>query len=519
VASTNVYCFVTFTVGSTGNGYVAVQFLKVEAAPQPSPSPTPVATPTPTPATITVSVTSPANNSTFSVDATVTINATATPKSGATVASVTFKAGSTVIGTDTVAPYSVAWSGMAAGAYQVTAVAKDAQGVDATSSPVQIKISKALKSVRKTRNSATTLEGALASGGSSIGDQALSAADFDALISDIQQAYLDFNAERAMFSSAKGVEDYLFASMFLIRSGASLSKLPSTNSAITDRMNKLDAYLAFCDDLMSNGVISQASLNEANQVNAKVGLAMTQPNTVASTGDLLMPDGVGMILGSSSTPFTNLIMNAPNNGHSFELGNVSVMIKGRAAELLSVSPSNITFKVPNDLTGGLADIIVTSRGGFISFSTANVFGLNPTIFMNAENSGAGVFLNALNIQSGTFSTVYLGQQLIGLDTRTRVSFFATGISSAVVNTDLGNDVLLANGQMLPNLAESVKVEARTGNGTIVMLPVDYAGPQGVLAGLDQLTVMLPQQLSGAGNVQLTVIIGGTRSNSVNIFVQ
>jgi uncharacterized protein (TIGR03437 family) len=266
---------------------------------------------------------------------------------------------------------------------------------------------------------------------------------------------------------------------------------------------------------MTAGTISQASINEANQVNAKVGLTTAQPNTVAATGDLLMQDGVGMILGSASTPFTNLIMNAPNNGHSFELGNVSVAIKGRAAEVLSVSPTNITFKVPNDLTGGLADIIVTTRGGYISFSTGNVFGLNPTILMNTENSGTGVFLNGLNVQSGLFSLTTPGQLI---DTRTRVSFFATGISSALVNTDFGNDVLLANGQMLPNLAESVKVEARTGNGTTVMLPVEYAGPQGVVSGLDQITVMLPPQLSNAGNVQLTVIIGSTRSNPVNIAV-
>ena len=408
---------------------------------------------------------------------------------------------------------------MAAGVYQVTAVAKDAQGLTVTSSPVQVKISKALKSVRTSRKNATTLENVVTtSGGSAVGDQAVSSNDFDTLVGDIQQAYLDFNAERAMFSTVKGLDDYLFASLFLARASASLSKLPSQNDAITDRLNKLDAYLSFCDDLMTNGAISQASLNEANQVNAKVGVTIKQPTTVAPTGELLMPDGVGMILGSSSAPFTTSILNAPNNGHVFELGNVSVMIKGRAAEMVSVSPTNVTFKVPNDLTGGLADIIVTSRGGFISFSTANVFGLNPTIFMNSENTGAGVFLNGLNIQSGTFSTVTPGQ-LIGLDTRTRVSFFATGISSALVNTDFGNDVLLATGQLLPNLAESVKVEARTNSGATVMLPVEYAGPQGVLSGLDQITVILPPQLSGAGNVQLTVIVGGTRSNPVNIVVQ
>lgn len=465
---------------------------------------------------MTVSVTSPANNSTFSLDAIVTITATATHNSG-TIANVTFKAGSTVIGTDTTAPYSTAWSNMAQGVYQVTAVATDTQGLTVTSSPVQIKISKALKSVRDSKRNATTLEGALtASAGSSGGDQAVVPGnDFDALVSGIEQAYIDFNAERAMFSGSKRLEDYLFVSLFLARSSASLYKLPSQNDAVTDRINKLDAFLSFCDDLMSSGTISQTSINDANQANAKVDVTISQPNTLAPTGDLLMLDGIGMILGSDSTPFTTLTMNAPNNGHSYELGNVSVMIKGKAAQVLSVSPSNITFKVPNDLPGGLADIIVTSRGGFISFSTANVYGLNPTIF--GGNSGVSAFLNGLNVQSGTFSTVT--ETLIGFDTRTRVSFFATGISSAVVNTDLGNDVLLTNGQMLPNLAESVKVEAQTSDGTIVALPIEYAGPQGVLSGLDQITVMLPAQLAGAGTVQLTVVVGDTRSNSVTVVIQ
>ena len=408
---------------------------------------------------------------------------------------------------------------MAAGIYQVTAVAKDSQGLTVTSSPIQIKISKALRSVRKGKASATTLESSLSgASGSSIGDQAVVPGnDFDALVNDIQQAYVDFNAERAMFTSATHLEDYLFASLFLARSSASLSKLPSQNTAVTNRINKLDAYLSLCDDLMSTGTISQASLDAANQINARVDLAIGQPNTLAPTGELLMPDGVGMILGSSSTPFTNLTMNAPNNSHAFELGNVSVTIKGQAAQVLSVSPSNVTFKVPNDLAGGLADVIVTSRGGFISFSTANVFGLNPTIFMNDDNSGAGVLLNGLNVLSGTFSTVT--DQFIGFDARTRVSFFATGVSSALFNSDLSNDVLLTNGQRLPNLAESVKVEARKSGGATVMLPVEYAGPQGVLSGLDQITVVLPPELSGAGTVQLTVIVGAARSNPVTIVVQ
>ena len=487
--------------------------------PASTPTPTPIPTPTPTPAPMTVAVTNPTTNSTFSLDATVTFNATATHKSG-TVASVTYQASSTVIGTATIAPYSVAWSNMPAGIYQVTAVAKDTQGVTVTSSPVQVKISKALKSVRNTRKNATTLESSITgANGSSGGDKAVaSGSEFDALVRDLDQAYLDFKVERTMFPLAKPIENYLFASLFLARASASLSKLPSQNDAITDRINKLESYLSFCDDLMANNAISQSNLSAAGQVNAKVDLSINQPNTLATTGALLMPDGTGMIIGSSSTPFTTSIMNAPNNGHSYELGNVSVTIKGQAAQVLSVSPSNVTFRVPSDLAGGLADVIVTSRGGFISFNTANVFGLNPTIFGNAENSVAGALINGLNISSGSFSTVTQAP-FVGFDTRTRVSFFATGISSALTNTDLGNDVLLPNGQMLLNVAESVKVEARTSGGAVINLPVEFAGPQGALAGLDQITVMLPAQLAGAGTVQLTVVVGGTRSNAVSVVVQ
>jgi len=54
---------------------------------------------------------------------------------------------------------------MAAAVYQVTAVAKDSQGATVTSSPIQVKISKALKSVRTTRKNATTLESALTAAG------------------------------------------------------------------------------------------------------------------------------------------------------------------------------------------------------------------------------------------------------------------------------------------------------------------------------------------------------------------
>ena len=95
---------------------------------------------------------------------------------------------------------------------------------------------------------------------------------------------------------------------------------------------------------------------------------------------------------------------------------------------------------------------------------------------------------------------------------------ATGISTGVANTDSSNDILLETGQILPNLAESVVVQARTSNGTNYSLLVEYAGSQGILSGLDQVNVLLPSALAGAGSVELTVVIGSVKSNTVRIFV-
>jgi uncharacterized protein (TIGR03437 family) len=71
----------------------------------------------------------------------------------------------------------------------------------------------------------------------------------------------------------------------------------------------------------------------------------------------------------------------------------------------------------------------------------------------------------------------------------------------------------------PNFAESVAVEARLGDGRVYLLPVEFAGAQGVLPGLDQVNVRLIPELRGAGTVQLTLILGGRRSNAPTIVIQ
>ena len=86
-----------------------------------------------------VTLTAPATGATFVAPATLTVSATASDSDG-TVAQVAFYANGTLIGTDTVGPFTMTWSGVAAGSYSLTAVATDNAGATTTSSTVAITV-------------------------------------------------------------------------------------------------------------------------------------------------------------------------------------------------------------------------------------------------------------------------------------------------------------------------------------------------------------------------------------------
>ena len=73
----------------------------------------------------TVSLTSPADGTRFSAPATITLGASASDSDG-TISTVEFyRGGTTQIGADTTSPYSITWDRVAAGSYELTAVARD----------------------------------------------------------------------------------------------------------------------------------------------------------------------------------------------------------------------------------------------------------------------------------------------------------------------------------------------------------------------------------------------------------
>ncbi|MEP6914281.1 MAG: Ig-like domain-containing protein, partial [Acidobacteriota bacterium] len=84
-----------------------------------------------------VSMTSPANGATGTAPAAFTLSASASDSDGS-IAKVDFYAGATLVGTASASPYTVTWTNVPSGAYQLTAVATDNAGAGTTSAPVSV---------------------------------------------------------------------------------------------------------------------------------------------------------------------------------------------------------------------------------------------------------------------------------------------------------------------------------------------------------------------------------------------
>jgi hypothetical protein len=134
---------------------------------------------------------------------------------------------------------------------------------------------------------------------------------------------------------------------------------------------------------------------------------------------------------------------------------------------------------------------------------------------NDDDNGSIAITNGLNLIASNFDVTSPGN--FGSDKRTRLTFFASGISGSVSNGNSSNDITV-DGKVRVNLAEAITVEARLPNGQVMTLPVEFAGAQGV-PGLDQVTVILRPELKGAGIVQLTLVVNGRRSSSPTVFIK
>jgi uncharacterized protein (TIGR03437 family) len=272
---------------------------------------------------------------------------------------------------------------------------------------------------------------------------------------------------------------------------------------------------------MRYGKINPDTATQATNTKTRIDLVIGKLGDGQTVFSSMSPASLSSIVSTGNLqPMLAQTMFAPVAGNGslpYEVGGLTVTVGGVAVPVLYVSPWALTFYMPADVPVAMTDVIVSSQDGYVCQGVISVErNISRIMTTGDDENGAAVVANNQTITT-TDLKVDTAENL-GSDKQTRLSFFATGITGSVSNSDITNDVTL-RGTVIPNFAESVTVEARLGDGRVVSLPVEFAGPQGALAGLDQVTVRLLPDMKGTGLVQMTLILGGRRSNTPTVVIK
>lgn len=202
------------------------------------------------------------------------------------------------------------------------------------------------------------------------------------------------------------------------------------------------------------------------------------------------------------------------------LGGVTVLVDGRPAGLFFVSPSQINYLAPEGLLPGVARVSVLRNGESAAQGTLDIMTAGPSIF-TADSSGQGVPAGQLlRVRSNGQSTY---EPLARIDGTTGRGIPVpierrSGDQLYLVLYGTGlNELEDQDGNLVNGVAELVEVVS--GSKT---LAVAYAGRAPGFAGLDQLNLALPGDLTGAVTLTIRVRDGEgniRRANEVTITVR
>jgi hypothetical protein len=232
-------------------------------------------------------------------------------------------------------------------------------------------------------------------------------------------------------------------------------------------------------------------------------------NAAANLSISFAPDEVASLFNiaglSADTPAT-LPLTTSLAGVSVKITDSSGTV--RLAQLYGVfaSAGQVNFVVPGDIAPGMALVTVTLPGG----------GVESTVLMIAK-AAVGIFtanMNGQGVFAGQVVHVHAdGSQTIG----SPAALNATGPGYVAAPIDLGPPsdqvVLVLYGTGIRHAASLTA----TLNGAT--LPVLFFGAQGQYAGLDQINIVLPRSVAGAGLVNIRISADGQAANSVTVAIQ
>ncbi|PYS46371.1 MAG: hypothetical protein DMF68_19405, partial [Acidobacteria bacterium] len=201
-----------------------------------------------------------------------------------------------------------------------------------------------------------------------------------------------------------------------------------------------------------------------------------------STTKAVAPNSIAVAQGGALS-FTTVQAQKQSDGNfPTTLGGTTVTVNGRAAQIFFVSPTQVNFLIPPQTEIGTATVTVTNSEGFQSRGTVTTLRSAPGIFTySGDGLGEAVVLNADTLRPGPFDPTSGNLRLI---------IFTTGVRGALS-----------------------QVTATAGGRA---LTVESFVPSPDMPGMDEVHVLVPSDLRGAGPVSLVVRADNRDSNAAVI---
>ena len=231
-------------------------------------------------------------------------------------------------------------------------------------------------------------------------------------------------------------------------------------------------------------------------------------NAASFASDAFAPGSLAALFGRFQTT-NGQFYAASSQPLPTSLGGIGVKVNGVDAPLLAANNGQINLVLPDTLNDGPATVVVTNADGSIRTSAITIQRTATGIFTYFAN-GLGTPAAMVTSDGVNFQPVFNPD---GAPRSLNASTATTSVYLVLFVTGLRN-APAAN----PNDANGI-AEAVTATFGSTTLPVGWAGPVAGLSGLDQVNIMLPPQLAGAGLVNIRLSAGGYGSNTVTIRVQ
>jgi uncharacterized protein (TIGR03437 family) len=195
------------------------------------------------------------------------------------------------------------------------------------------------------------------------------------------------------------------------------------------------------------------------------------------------------------------------------LGGTSVTVTdstgaARQALLYGVfaSVGQVNFEIPSGTATGAATLAVIPHSGVSQTLLIQIANVAPGIFSVNQN-GQGTFAGQIVIVHADGSQTI--EESATPPTNSGGTYTPTPISFAVPT----DQVFL---QLYGTGLRHAGTVTATINGATV--PVQYAGAEGTLQGLDQVNLQVPSSLAGAGTVNIVITANGQAANTVTTFI-